>query len=159
MAKDDEVKKAAENRHEIDKQRVEDENQNKPIEKRFDETELGVLKESAQQMADAKPQSAHGTIDGKIDIEAMGDVKGDGGDAKNYADDDPDKAKGVPTYEHGLHEIKAGENVALPRETRISERTLAEQDRGAEVAKGHADARSRAVSEDTKATKSKKDTK
>lgn len=158
MDKDEKVKEAAETRHEIDKDRLEDENQNLPVEKRFEGVELDHLKESAQQMADAKPQSQHGTLDG-IDIEAMGDVKGDGGDAKDYDDGDPHKALGVPTYVHGLNESRGGENTALPRETRLSERTLAEQDRGAEVAKGHQSARERSVSEDSKDEETKTDTK
>lgn len=152
MAKEEEVKKAAEVRHDIDKDRLESENANLPVEKRFDENELGTLKDAAVEKAAAKPQSVHGTLDG-IDVEARGDVKGDGGDAKDYDDGDPDKYKSPPTYQYGLDEIKAGENTALPRETRISDRTAAEQSRGAEVQKGHSSARERAVAEETKSTK------
>lgn len=158
MTKEQKVKEAAETRHEIDKERLEQDDPNLPVEKRFEGEALDTLKDSGAEMASAKPQSEHGTLDG-IDIEARGDVKGDGGDAKDYDDGDPDKYKSPPTYEYGLHETKAGENTALPRETRISDRTLAEQDRGAQVAEGHRAARDRAVSEETKDTKDTKSSK
>lgn len=111
---------------------------------RFSDDELDQLKESAETMAEGKVQAKAGTIDGAIDIEAMGDVKGDGGDAKNYDDDDPAKALGVPTYIHGLHETKGGQETSIPPETRISARTAAEQARGAEAIRDHGAARDRA---------------
>lgn len=153
MTKEQKTKEAVETRHEIDKERLQQDDQNLPVEERFAEGEgLENLKEAGAQMAEAKPQSVHGTTEG-IDLEARGDVKGDGGDAKDYDDGDPDKYKSPPTYEYGLHETKAGENTALPRETRISDRTLAEQDRGAQVADGHRAARERAVTDEAKEAK------
>lgn len=97
--------------------------------------EIAVAKEGAQEIADLKVQARAGTIDGKIDIEAMGDVKGDGRDAKDYDDSDPDKALGVPTWAHGLHATQMGVETTedLKRragETFISEQTLAEQEAG-----------------------------
>lgn len=95
-------------------------------------------KEAAETLASIKPQAVAGSLDG-IDVEAMGDVKGDGGDAKNYADDDPDKALGVPVYEHGLSEDTArgpyfaGTSVqdgGPVGETRVSKRTQEEMRRG-----------------------------
>lgn len=94
-----------------------------------------AMKDAAEDKAGVKPQAVAGSLDG-IDVEAMGDVKGDGGDAKNYEDGDPDKALGVPNYVHGLNESKAtGESVteAASRETRISKRTEAEMQRGREA--------------------------
>lgn len=111
---------------------------------RFTDDELDLLKTDAEKMAEGKVQAKAGTLDGSIDVEAMGDVKGDGGDAKNYDDDDPAKALGVPTYIHGLHETKGGTETSLAPETRISARTLAEQSRGKEVLQGHSQARDRA---------------
>lgn len=110
----------------------------------FSDEELDQLKADAELMAQGKVQAKAGTLDGTIDVEAMGDVKGDGGDAKNYEDGDPAKALGVPTYIHGLHETKGGQETSLAPETRISARTIAEQQRGAEVIKGHGEARDRA---------------
>jgi hypothetical protein len=100
-----------------------------------------TMKEAAEEKAAIKVQARDGTIDGKIDVEAMGDVKGDGRDAKDYDDDDPDKAKGVPVYKHGLSATKDGvdEAVSLKRaagETRFSKRTEAEVNRGKEVLAG-----------------------
>jgi hypothetical protein len=99
------------------------------------------MKDAAEEKAAVKVQARDGTIDGKIDVEAMGDVKGDGRDAKDYEDSDPDKAKGVPVYKHGLSATKDGvdEAVALNRaagETRFSKRTEAEINRGKEVLNG-----------------------
>lgn len=90
--------------------------------------------EAAKEMAKVKVQARANTIDGEIDVEARGDVKGDGGDAKDYPDDDPDKALGIPVYEHGLHETTvAGEKFGNSKTLfgdRISPRTQAEMDRG-----------------------------
>lgn len=90
--------------------------------------------EAAKELAKAKVQARANTMDGKIDVEARGDVKGDGGDAKDYADDDPDKALGVPVYEHGLSEVtvsgeKFGNSKTLFGD-RISSRTREEMERG-----------------------------
>jgi len=150
MAKEDEVKKALDKRQNIERQYIEDNKTSPRLRDNLTDEELDVVKADAEKMAQAKSQAKAGTVDGKIDIEAMGDVKGDGGDAKDYADDDPDKALGVPVYEHGLHENRAGQEMSIPRETRISQRTLDEQARGAEVAKGHKAARDRARDLDDK---------
>lgn len=100
---------------------------------------IETMKEGAEEMAELKVQSRANTLDGEIDVEAMGDVKGDGRDAKDYPDDDPDKALGVPVYEHGLHATSGGvdETEELRRraepETRQSKRTQEEMQRGKEV--------------------------
>ncbi len=99
----------------------------------FSEEELDQLKADAELMAEGKVQAKAGTLDGSIDVEAMGDVKGDGGDAKDYADDDPAKALGVPVYEHGLNETQNGAdrfaNTSID-DNRVSKRTQAEIERG-----------------------------
>lgn len=112
--------------------------QPKTVEQRFSDDELNQLKADAELMAEAKVQAKSGTIDGVIDIEAMGDVKGDGGDAKDYDDNDPDKALGVPVFIHGLHETRGGVDTitAVAGETRVSARTRAEQQRGKEIVEG-----------------------
>ena len=90
--------------------------------------------EAAQKEADTRVQAAAQSMTGKVDVEAMGDVKGNGGDAKNYADGDPDKALGVPTYAYGLNDVKAGgaELNTAPGNVQ-SAKTKAEIDRGKKV--------------------------
>src|SRR6478752_4841851 len=126
MAKEDEVKKALDKRQNIERQYIEDNKTSPRLRDNLTDEELDVVKADAEKMAQAKSQ------------------------AKDYADDDPDKALGVPVYEHGLHENRAGQEMSIPRETRISQRTLDEQARGAEVAKGHKAARDRARDLDDK---------
>lgn len=89
-------------------------------------------KEAAEMKASIRPQAVDKSLTGELDIEAMGDVKGDGGDAKDYDDGDPAKALGVPVYKHGLNEhggnIEAGMNAVFGE--RLNKRTQAEQERG-----------------------------
>jgi hypothetical protein len=106
--------------------------------------ELDTVKAAAEEQAEGKVQAKAGTIDGTVDIEAMGDVKGDGGDAKDYDDGDPAKALGVPVYEHGLAEIRGGVDTIQATETRLSKRTALEQARGKELLEGHREAREKA---------------
>jgi len=87
-------------------------------------------KEAAEANVKLNVQSAANSLTGSLDPEAMGDVKGDGGDAKNYADSDPDKALGVPTWRHGTAQTRDGQPVATVFGDNISERTRAEMDRG-----------------------------
>lgn len=155
MAKEDEVKKAMEKRHEIEKSHQEAEKSPDRIEDRMNEDELDTFKDAAAEKAEGKAQAKAHIADGKVDLEARGDVKGDGGDAKDYPDDDPDKYKSPPTYEYGLNETRAGVDVSRPREEVISDRTAAEQARGAETQKGHQAARDRAAAEAEKSKKSK----
>lgn len=103
--------------------------------------------DAAEKRAEIKVEAMAGSLTGDIDVEAMGDVKGDGGDAKDYDDDDPDKALGVPVYEHGLAATREGVDVyspaaeqAIEGETRVSARTRAELQRGKEVLAGRAPA-------------------
>ncbi len=73
------------------------------VEEQAKEPEIVAQKiAAAEEMAETRVQAKAGTLTGEIDVEAMGDVKGDGRDAKDYPDSDPDKHLGVPTYEHGL---------------------------------------------------------
>lgn len=99
--------------------------------------------EAAEKRAEIKVEAMAGSLTGDIDVEAMGDVKGDGGDAKDYADDDPAKALGVPVYEHGLAATREGTDVyspaaeqAIEGDTRVSARTRAELQRGKEALAG-----------------------
>jgi len=140
-----ELLEAARKRREIEQ--ANSDQQPKVVEQRFSDEELATMKEDAEKLAEGKVQAKAGTIDGTIDIEAMGDVKGDGGDAKDYDDGDPDKALGVPTYIHGLHETKDGVDTftAVDNESRISARTRAEQQRGREIVSGRNDERSKRV--------------
>lgn len=93
-------------------------------------------REHAEDLASIRPQAIDKSLDG-IDPDAMGDVKGDGGDAKNYPDGDPDKALGVPTYEHGLKEDRVGGGLNRAVNTafghRQSSRTQDEMNRGKEA--------------------------
>jgi len=118
----------------------------KTVEERFSDEELAQLKKDAEVMAAAKVQAKAGTMTGKLDVEAMGDVKGDGGDAADYDDGDPDKALGVPTYIHGLHETREGVDTvtAVAKENHVSARTRAEQQRGKDVISGRAADREKA---------------
>lgn len=106
------------------------------------EEQVDGLRNKAEEQAATKVQAVAGSLAG-IDIEAMGDVKGDGGDAKDYKDSDPAKALGVPVYEHGLNATKDGVDVLAPAlsEARVfgerhSQRTQAELDRGAAAIEG-----------------------
>ena len=152
VSKTKELIEAARKRNEIEQANADAPVGDSRPQARFSDEELDQLKADAEIMAEGKVQAKAGTLDGSIDVEAMGDVKGDGGDAKNYDDGDPAKALGVPTYIHGLHETKGGVETSLAPETRISARTAAEQARGAEVLKGHSEARARAqkLSADTR---------
>lgn len=98
------------------------------------EEELGVMKSGAEERISVRPQAVNQSLTGELDINAMGDVKGDGGDAMNYDDGDPAKKLGVPTYQHGLAETRLGGDVLTSavqeRETRQSARTQAELERG-----------------------------
>lgn len=100
--------------------------------------EREVMKEGAEERISTRPQYVNASLTGKLDPEAMGDVKGDGGDAKDYPEGDPDKALGVPVYEHGLAETRLGVDVFQTaqnaRETRVSARTQAEIERGRKAA-------------------------
>jgi hypothetical protein len=96
--------------------------------------------EAAEKRAEIKVEAMAGSLTGDIDVEAMGDVKGNGGDAKDYEEGDPDKALGVPVYEHGLAATREGVDVfspaaerAIEGETRVSSRTQAELQRGREA--------------------------
>lgn len=101
-----------------------------------EEAEEG-MKDAAEKNIKARPQAVDKSLDGNLDIEAMGDVKGDGGDAKDYDDGDPAKALGVPVYKHGLAEnridgsLEAGKREVFGQ--RISARTAEEQRRGKEA--------------------------
>jgi len=92
------------------------------------------LAEGRQEVADTNIQSRNKTIAGAIDPLAMGDVKGDGRDAKDYADSDPDKRFGVTTAEVGLNMSRDGADgeIATAFGHRVSKRTLAELNRGKE---------------------------
>lgn len=136
VSKTQELVEAARKRKEIEQA-----NSTQPAktpEQRFSDAELDQLKEDAEIKAEGKVQAKAGTITGKVDVEAMGDVKGDGGDAKDYDDNDPDKALGVPTYIHGLAETKGGVDTitAVDAENHVTARTRAEQARGREVIEG-----------------------
>lgn len=104
-----------------------------------DEDYVEGKREAGEELASQRPQAVASSLAG-IDPEAMGDVKGDGGDAKNYDDGDPAKALGVPTYEHGLGEnttdgsLEAGQRRVLGE--KLSERTRAEQERGQRALQG-----------------------
>lgn len=117
-------------------------------ENRLSDEERAQMEESAQKMADLKVQPRAGTIDGDIDLEARGDVKGDGGDAKDYDEGDPDKYVSPTTAEYGLAEDTvrgpyfAG-TTALTGDDNISERTRQEMSRGREVVDGRGGNRSR----------------
>jgi hypothetical protein len=102
--------------------------------------EVEVMREGAEKRAAVKVQAKAGSLTGVIDVDAMGDVKGDGGDAKDYADNDPAKALGVPVYQHGLGATKDGVDEYAGSETvyghRTSARTNAELERGREALAG-----------------------
>ena len=109
---------------------------------------------AAEAMAEPRVQAKAGTLTGEIDVEAMGDVKGDGRDAKDYPDTDPDKQLGVPVYEHGLG---TSNPIEQPRDdlssgvvgARTNSRREAEMARGrerlAEINKGRETAQARRV--------------
>lgn len=97
--------------------------------------EVEQKRDIAQAVAETKVQAVHGSLTGKINIDAMGDVKGDGGDAMNYEEGDPAKALGVPVYEHGLAATKDGVDELRPVAatvfgTRQLKRTEEEMNRG-----------------------------
>lgn len=136
-SKAQELVEAARRRNQIEQEIAESENAdntNDGIETEEDEETIENKREAAERIASAKPQAVAGSLGG-IDVDAMGDVKGDGGDAKNYADNDPAKGLGVPTYEHGLAEHKATGDAPVydPANTRVSKRTEAELARGREA--------------------------
>lgn len=162
MSKTDELAKAAEKRHEIQKKIAEDTQPAPPparAEDRMTDAELEGLKEKAEVQAEHNVQGRAGTLTGEIDIEAMGDVKGDGGDAKYYDDDDPAKALGVPVYEHGLNQTKGGVDEVVRAATKAepSASTKAEMERGARAV-GDRSTRDYSKSSDNKTTATKKDT-
>lgn len=88
-----------------------------------------TMVESANTLAETNVQSRANTLTGEIDPQAMGDVKGDGRDAKDYPDDDPDKQLGVPTYAAGLRNVTGGAVDAV-QERRVIKRTEEEMSRG-----------------------------
>lgn len=92
------------------------------------------LAENRQSLADVNVQSRAKTLTGKIDPLAMGDVKGDGRDAKDYDDNDPHKALGVTTAEHGLAQSTDGADGSITNatENHISRRTQLEMSKGRE---------------------------
>lgn len=106
-SKADELLAAARARNQQAKE-ADDKNPKTPLDEQEKKPETVEAKiAAAEQMAETRVQAKAGTIDGTIDVEAMGDVKGDGRDAKDYPDTDPDKQLGVPVYEHGLHRTPA----------------------------------------------------
>jgi hypothetical protein len=102
MSKDDKIKQAAEKRHEM----LKDADQR--AEGGLTEEAIEGLRNRAETAAEVKVQPRVGTLTGDVDVDAMGDVKGDGGDAKYYDDGDPAKALGVPVWQHGLASTKEG---------------------------------------------------
>lgn len=95
------------------------------------------LKERAGELVETVVQYRNGTIDGSVDLEAMGDVKGNGDDAANYDDSDPAKALGVPVYVHGLGRTGGDDTEVAPQfERKHSARTAAELDRGRQALEG-----------------------
>jgi hypothetical protein len=148
-SKAQELVEAARRRNQIEQEIAEGEDAdttNEPATTEEEKIAEEQKKEAAEELASAKPQAVAGSLDG-LDVEAMGDVKGDGGDAKNYADNDPDKALGVPTFEHGLAENKATGDTPpeVLTETRISKRTEAELARGREAVATKNEAREQAT--------------
>lgn len=111
------------------------------------------MKAAAEEAASVKVQPRVGTITGEIDVEAMGDVKGDGRDAKDYPDNDPDKALGVPTYVHGLHETSVGGTTTQDKlfaDRGVSEKTKAEMSRGEDAISHRAEQRTAAKKSTTR---------
>lgn len=138
LSKTQEVVEAARKRAEAAKMVEEKNPPQKEGERHLTDEEREQMIDSAEKMAEGKVQSRAGTLTGKIDVEAMGDVKGDGRDAKDYDDGDPDKRFGVPTYEHGLKATKAGVDESTETspslvKDNISPRTKAEMDRGSKA--------------------------
>lgn len=136
MSKTQQLAEAAKQRAkaEVDIEKVTEATPTRAVD-RMDETEIDGLRERADGLASVRVQAVAGSLTGKIDIDAMGDVKGDGGDAKDYDDGDPAKALGVPVYEHGLAATKNGVDVMAPAvETlfgsQMSEATRAEIEAG-----------------------------
>lgn len=135
------VIEAARRRNQVEQAMAEVLTPTQPSSMPTDEDMVAGLRERAEVQASARPQSANGTSDGNIDIEAMGDVKGDGGDASQYADDDPAKRFGVPVYQHGLAATREGADELAPIQQqafgqRMSARTQAELDRGKQALNG-----------------------
>lgn len=100
-----------------------------------DAKHVDAMIEAAEQNIAIRPQAVAASLTGKLDPEAMGDVKGDGGDAKDYPEGDPDRALGVPTYEHGLKEVRVGgDDLEAGKRAvssqNLSPRTLAEMEAG-----------------------------
>lgn len=137
-------------------------------ENRLSDEERAQMEESAQKMADLKVQPRAGTIDGDIDLKARGDVKGDGGDAKDYDEGDPDKYVSPTTAEYGLAEDTVRGPYFAGTEAmtdgNVSERTKREMSRGREVVEGRGGNRSRprtrtVITDDEADAKSKADAK
>jgi hypothetical protein len=138
MGKDEHIKEAAEKRHEmlkdVDEATAPAATSQNPADY-LNEEEVEGLRHRAATAAEVKVQPRAGTLTGEIDIDAMGDVKGDGGDAKDYPDDDPAKKLGVPVYAHGLASTKEGVDEVTQAERTLhgvepSEATKAEMDMG-----------------------------
>lgn len=138
------IAEAAKNRTQAERELAKVEGTDKPKAKPTVEEELAQM-DAMIAAGKIKPQALAGTMEGEIDLAARGDVKGDGGDAKNYADSDPDKYLSPTTAEYGLNEDRATgvsvTTIAARSGQVISERTRQEMDRGAQVVKGRTSGR------------------
>lgn len=96
------------------------------------EQRVKELAEGRQELADVNVQARDKSLTGEVDPMAMGDVKGDGGDAKDYDDNDPAKRLGITTAEHGLNVNRDGTDgeIATAFGHRVSKRTQDEMQRG-----------------------------
>lgn len=101
--------------------------------RRYDTEISDEAKEGAQAEADTRVQSRANSLTGAVDVEARGDVKGNGGDAKNYPDGDPDKYLSPTTAEYGLNDLKGGAPVRGVGDNTVSAKTQAEISRGKEA--------------------------
>lgn len=127
-SKASELLKAANARAAANAERGED--QVSETQRRYETEVSDEVKDAAQEEADTRVQSRANSLTGALDVEAMGDVKGNGGDAKNYDDADPDKALGVPTHQYGLNDIKGGAAVRRVFDDAQYAKTSAEIERG-----------------------------
>jgi|GEM_PF-5880017 len=140
VSKAEELLKAARERaniaEETDKAKAETEKADARVQDQVAENKRAA---AADEKIEGRVQARAASLTGEVDPDAMGDVKGDGRDAKDYPDDDPDKYLGVPTYEHGL----AATNADNPYGTRQSERTRAEIERGRQLLEAKKSSRER----------------
>lgn len=143
MSKAQKLAEAAKLRHKVEEEAAASSAPSGSMTAKVDEDVVEGKKEAAEELVRVRPQAVDKSLTGELDVEAMGDVKGDGGDAKDYDDGDPAKALGVPVYEHGLAEhnadLDAGKRAALMG-NQISERTRAEQERGQKALSNRRDA-------------------